>query len=128
MQDVDGPAHIQSLPEPARACRPRSETQAVGVVASAESLDGIPGHRNRQRHLRERVAVGSPEPERPVGPARDLKPLLVDGAVMPAAQQREIRQRGWAPMRPVAEMMPLAEADTAAGEPAAPVPMVERSP
>ena len=128
MQDVDGPAHIQSLPEPARACRPRSEVQAVGVVASAERTDGIPRHRSRQRHLGQRAAVGSPEPERPVGPARDLKPLLVDSAVMPAAQQREVRQRGRAPLRPVTEVMPLAEADTAAGKAATPVPMVERAP
>jgi hypothetical protein len=54
--------------------------------------------------------------------------LLVDGAVMPAAQQREVRQRRRAPMGPVMEVMPLAEADAAAGEAATPIPMQERPP
>ena len=75
-----------------------------------------------------RPAVRPPEPERPVGPARDLIPLLVDGAVMSAAKKREVGERGGAAVGPVAEMMPLAEADPAAGEPARPVPMVERPP
>jgi hypothetical protein len=47
---------------------------------------------------------------------------------MPAAEEREVRERGRAAVRPVTEMMPLAEADAAAGEAATPVPMVERSP
>src|SRR5712691_8028369 len=47
---------------------------------------------------------------------------------MPAAEQREVRERGRAPLRPVAEMMPLAEADAAPREAAALIPMVERSP
>jgi hypothetical protein len=31
------------------------------------------------------MTIRPPEPQRPVRPARDLKALLVDGAVMPAA-------------------------------------------
>jgi hypothetical protein len=48
--------------------------------------------------------------------------------MMPAAEQREVRERGRPAVRPVTEMMPLPEADAAAGEAATPVPMVERSP
>src|SRR5712664_2724672 len=47
---------------------------------------------------------------------------------MPATEHYKVRQRGRASLRPVAEMMPLAEADAAPREAAAPVPMVERSP
>src|SRR5712692_909059 len=47
---------------------------------------------------------------------------------MPAAEEREVRERGRAALRPVAEMMPLAEAHAAAREAAALVPMVQRSP
>ncbi len=46
---------------------------------------------------------------------------------MPAAQEREVRKRCRTAVRPVAEMMPLPEADAAAGKAATPVPMVERS-
>ena len=128
MQHVDRPAHIQPFPEPAGACRSRSEAQAVGVVTRPERPDGIPRHRSRQRHLGQRVAIGPLEPESPVRPARDVKSLLVDSAVVPTAQQREIRQRGWAPLRPVLEVMALTEPDPTARKPAAPVPMVQRPP
>jgi hypothetical protein len=127
VHDVDRPGQIQSLPEPSGARRPRVEANADRVVTHAESLDGITGHCGRRRHLRHRAAVRPPEPQRAVGAARDLIALLVDGTMMSAAKKREVRQRGWAPVGPVAEMMPLAEADPAAGEAAAPVPMVERA-
>src|SRR5713101_5712423 len=128
MQDVDRPSHIQALPEPAGARRARVDANALRVMTRAESLDGITEHRSRQLHLRERAAVRPSELKRPVGPARDLVALLVHRAVMPATEQREVRERGRAPVRPVAQVMPLAEADAAAREAAALVPMVERSP
>jgi len=49
------------------------------------------------------------------------------GAVMAAAEQREIGERGRAAMGPVTEVMPLGEAQSAPREAAALVPMVERS-
>ena len=91
-----------------------------------ESLHGLLRHWGRRWHLGQRPAVRPPEPERPVRPARDLIALLVHGPVM--AEEREVRERGRTAVRPVAEMMPLAEADAAAGEAATAIPMVERSP
>ena len=44
---------------------------------------------------------------------------------MAAAEQREIGERGRAPMGPVTEVMPLGEAQAAPREAAALVPMVE---
>jgi len=125
MQDVDRPPHIQALPKPAGTRRPRGEAKAVRIVTRPKRLDGIPRHRSRRRHLRQRAAIGPPESERSVGPARNLVPLLVHGSVMPATEEREVRERGRAAVGPVAEMMPLAETDAAAGEATAPVPMLE---
>jgi len=127
MQHIDGPPKIQSLPEPAGACRARVEAKAVRVVTSAESLDGITDHSGSRRHLRQRVAVRPPEPKSPVGPARDLVALLVHRSVMPAAEQGEVGECGRAPVGPVAEVMPLGEAQAAPREAAALIPMVERS-
>ena len=98
------------------------------VVRSAERLDGITGHCGRRRHLGQRAAVGPPESERPVGPARDLIALLVHRSVMSAAEKREVRERCRPAVGPVAEMMSLAIAHAAAGEPAAAITMVERPP
>jgi len=128
VQDVDRPAQIQALPEPARARRPRVEAKALRGVTRAERLDGISGHRGGRRHLGQRAAVRPPESERAVGPARDLETLLVHRSVVPAAEEREVRERRRPSLGPVAEMMPLAIAHAAAREPAAAVPMVERPP
>jgi hypothetical protein len=128
MQDVDCVPHVQAFPEPVRRRRPRSETKALRVVTRSERLDGVTGHRNGCRHLRQRAAVGPPELERPVGPPRDLEALFVHRAMMPGTQHREVGQRRRAPVRPVAEMMPLAMAHAAAREAATQVPSMERSP
>jgi hypothetical protein len=85
MEDVDRPTHVQPLPEPAGARCSRVNAKTSRIVTSPERPDWIPRHRSRQRHLRQRAAIGPPEPQRPVRPARDLKPLLVDSAMMPAA-------------------------------------------
>ena len=69
VQDVDRPAHIQPLPEPAGARRPRVDVKTDRVVTRAERRDGITGHGSRRRHLGQRVAIRPPKLERPVGPA-----------------------------------------------------------
>src|SRR2546425_570054 len=48
--------------------------------------------------------------------------------MMSATEQREVRERGRAPVGPVTEMMPLGEAESAPWEAAALVPMVEGPP
>src|SRR3972149_149279 len=73
-------------------------------------------------------AVRPPEPERAVGLPIDLVPLLVNRAVVPATEQREVRERGRAALRPVAEVMPLAERQPAAREAAGPGPGGQRGP
>ncbi len=92
-----------------------------------EDRDRVSGACSGGRHLRERAAVGSPELERPVRPARDLVALLVHRAVMPAAEQREIRELRRAALRPVVEMMGLNDPHAAPGKAAGPVSMQERA-
>jgi hypothetical protein len=58
----------------------------------------------------------------------DLVAFLVDRAVVSSAEQREVRERGRAALRPVADVMPLAEREPAARKAAAAVPVMERAP
>jgi len=58
----------------------------------------------------------------------ELVALLVDGAVVAATEHGEIRERGGASLRPMTDVMPLAEADPAAREAAAAVSVMERPP
>jgi hypothetical protein len=54
--------------------------------------------------------------------------LLVDRAVVPAAEQGEVGERGGAALGPVAHVMPLAERQAAAREATPSVPVLERAP
>ena len=127
MQHVDRPAQFQALAQPVRVGRARADAKALGVVPRLEDRDGISGACSGGRHLRERAAVGSPELERPVRPARDVEPLFVHGTMMPAAEQREIGELCRAALRPVVEMMGLNNPHAAPGKAAGPVSMQERA-
>ncbi len=128
MQDADRPAQIQVLTEPAGACCPRAKTKPLRIVLRPEQVDGISGHRGRRWHFRQEPAVRLLEPESAVGPARNLIALFVHRAVVPATEQREIRQRGGAALRPVTEVVALGEAAAAARKAAVAIPMVKRAP
>jgi hypothetical protein len=128
MQDVDRAAHIQALPQPGRAGRPRVQAEPLRVVLRAERLDWIRGHRGRGRDVGHKPAVWPPELQRAVGPSIDLITLLVDRAVVSATEQREVRECSRAPLCPVADVMSLAERQPAAREATALVAMVERAP
>jgi len=104
------------------------EAQPLRLVPRPEGPHRIDGHHGRRRDLGQGPAVRPPEPERAVGPPIDLIALLVDRAVVPATEQGEVRERRRAVLRPVAQVMPLAERQPAAREAAGPVPVVERSP
>src|SRR2546426_12774530 len=97
-------------------------------VCGTEGLDRIGRYAGRRRDVGQRSAMWTPELERAVRRSLDLIALLVDRAVVPATEQREVRQRGRAPVRPVTDVMPLTERQSAAREPAGPVPMVECAP
>jgi len=128
MQDIDRPAHIQTLSQPLRARRPRVQAKPLRVVLRPERLDWIGGHCGRRRDLGQRPAGRPSEPERAVGLSIDLVALLVDCAVVPTTQQREDRERGRAAVRPMLDVMALAEGHPAAREAAAVVPVMQRAP
>ena len=109
MQDVDCPGEIQALPQPTGARRPRVKAEAPLLVLRPQSLDRIGGHRGWRRDLGEGPAVRPPEPEGTVGLSLHVVALLVDRAVVPATEHGEVRQRRGAPVRPMADVMPLAE-------------------
>jgi len=128
MQDVDRVDHIQALPEPGRACRPRVEAESLRVVLRPQGLDRIGGHHGRRRDLRYGPSIRPPEAEHAVGLSIDLIALFVDRAVVPATEHGEVRERGGAALRPVPDVMPLAEWEPAAREAATLVTVMERAP
>ncbi len=128
VHDVDRPAHVQALAQPARSRRPRVEAEPLRLVPRPEGLDGIGGDCSGRRHLGQESPVRAPEPEHAVRLSIHLVALLVDRAVVPATEQGEVRERGRAALRPVADVMPLAEREPAAGKAATPVAVVEYPP
>ena len=128
MEHVDRPADVEPLPEPLGEARARMELEPLRDVLRSERARRIGGHRRWRGHVGQTLAVRAPDREGPVGESLDLVALLVHRPVMPAAQEREVRQRGRAPLRPVAHVMPFADPDVAAREAAALVPMEQRPP
>ena len=125
VQDVDRIADIQAISRPARHCRPRVKVEPMSVVHREQRVDGIARHRDERRNVRQWPAVRSPEAELSISLPFHLITLFVHRAVMPATQQREIRQRGGASVGPMANVMALTERSCAAGEAAAPVPVLQ---
>src|SRR5437016_650090 len=119
MQDVDRPAHVQALPHPARGGSPRVQDEPLRIVPRSHDLYRIAGHRGRRRDLGQRPAIRAAKPKLAVRLSIDLVALLVNGAVVPATQQGEVRERGGAPLGPVPDVMALPEPDPAAREPTA---------
>jgi hypothetical protein len=83
-------------------------------VPPAEAFHGIAAHRGWRRDLRQKPAVRPVEPKLAVGLSLELVTLLVNGAVMPPTDHGEIRERGGAALRPVTDVMAVAEPDAAA--------------
>jgi len=75
MQDVDGPAHIQTLPQPTRGRGVRVQAKSLRVVPRAEDLDGVGGHVGRRRDLGQQLAVRAAEAQLAIGLSIDQIPL-----------------------------------------------------
>jgi len=52
MQDVQRPADVEPLAEPARARGPRVELQSQADVLRVQRVNRICGHRDRRRYVR----------------------------------------------------------------------------
>jgi hypothetical protein len=106
----------------------RVQDEPLRVVLPSQDLHGIAEHLGRRRDLGQNPAVRAPEAKLAVRLSIDLVGLLMDGAMVSATEQGEIRQRGGAALRPVSDVVPLAEPNPAAREAAAAIPMVQRPP
>ena len=84
MQDVDGPADIETLALPAGAGRSRVQVETGREMLRAQGLDRISKDGGRRWHLGQEPTIWSAEAKRAVRLSIDLIALLVDGAVMPA--------------------------------------------
>src|SRR5213593_2935693 len=128
MQDADRVAHVQTLSQPTRHRGPRVQVGAVCLVARTQRVHGIARYRGRRRDLRHDLTVRATEAKLATRLSIELIAFFVNGAVMPATEQREIRERGGASIGPMMNVMALAEANPATREAAAAVSMVERAP
>ena len=104
------------------------QDKPLRIVPRSDGFHGIVGHLVRKRDLGENPPVRAAKSQLAVRRSIELVALLVDRAVVAATEQREVRECGRASVRPVAEVMPLAEPHATAREAAAAVAVVERPP
>ena len=128
MQDVDRPADVEALAQPARHPGPRVQDKPRCSVPRSEGLDGIAEHLGRARGLGQEPAVRATEPELAVRLSRELISLLVNRTMVPTTEQREVRERGGPAVGPVTDVMALTEPNAAPREAAATVSMLQRTP
>jgi hypothetical protein len=104
------------------------QDKSLRLVPRPDDLHRIARHLGRRRDLGQELAVRTSEPKLAIRLSIDLVALLVHGAMVPATEQREIRERRGAALGPVTNVMALAEPDTAPRETAAAIAMVQRPP
>ena len=128
VQGVDRPAHVQAFPQPTRSRGPRVQDKPLRIVPHSQDFHWIAGHVRSRRDLGQKPAVRAAESKLTVGLSIELVALLVNGAVVPATEQGEIRERGGAALGPVTDVMSLPEPKPATRETAAAVSVMERPP
>ena len=128
MEHVDCPADVEPLPKPSRPPRVRVDAEPVRLVSRPEIEDWIFRYRRRGRDFWKRRSVRPSELERAVGRSLHAISLLVHGPMVPATENREVRECRRPAVRPVAKVVALTESHAAAGEAAALVPVLESAP
>ena len=78
-------------------------------MSCVQRVNGIPRHCGGRRNFRLQSAVGPMEFQLSTGVPLDRVSLLVDGAVVSTTEQGKIRERRGAAVRPVPDVMTLAE-------------------
>jgi hypothetical protein len=127
-QHIDRPDDVETLSTPLGDRHPVVHAEPRGLVAVSQEQDGIGVRARRSRNLGQELRIRSPKPQLVVAQSLDPISLLVDRPMMPPTEQREIRQRGRPAPRPVSEVMAFCDAHAAAGEPTAPVAVLQCSP
>ena len=101
---------------------------SASFSARLDVSDRIVAHRSRWRHRRSRPAVRPPELKLAMTPSLDSIALLVDRAMVPPTEHREIRERGGPAVRPMADVVALTESRAATGEATAAITVLKRAP
>ena len=128
MQDVDRVDHVEPLPEPARARRVGIQVETAGLVLRSQRVDGIGRNRGSGRRLGQEPAVRSKELKIAVRPPDHAEALFMDGAMVPATERGQVRERRRPALRPVPDVMALDKSASAAGETASVIAMRKRAP
>jgi len=111
------------LAQPARDRGPRVQVETLRLVPLSKDPHRVAGHLGRRRDLWQTSAVRTAEPKLAVRFSIELIALFMDGAVVTATQEGEIRERRRAALGPVTDVVTLSEANSAAT-----VPVVKRAP
>ena len=127
MQDVDRVDHVEPLPEPARARRVGIQVETAGLVLRSQRVDGIGRNRGSGRRLGQEPAVRSKELKIAVRPPDHAEALFMDGAMVPATERGQVRERRRPALGPVANVMTLTEAPVTARKATSVVAMLERA-
>ncbi len=104
------------------------DPQPLRRVPRSQNVDGIVRHVWRRRDFGQWPAVRAQESQFAVGLSLHLVTLLVNCAMVPATEQRQVRERGRPAVGPVADVMTLTERTAAAREAATPVAVMEHAP
>src|SRR4029077_17406171 len=127
MEHVDRVAHIERLAQPERHCGARVQAEAIPLVLRSDRRHGIGWRVGPRGNFGDHPSIRPSELKPAVWPALELVALFVDRAMVPATEEREIREGGGPPLGPVMDVVPLAEAGATAREATAAIPVVERS-
>jgi hypothetical protein len=105
MEHVDRVADVEPLPLPTRSGGPRGHHDPGRIVLRSDIAHRVRRRRWRRRHIRHDAAIRAAEAKLAIGLSIDSIPLLVDGTVVAAAEQYEVRQRGGTALCPVADVV-----------------------
>ena len=104
------------------------QVEPLSIIPRSENPHGISAHLRSRWDLRQKPAIRTAEPKLAVRLSIELVAVLMNGAVMPATEKSEIRERCGTSLCPVADVMSMAETNPAPREAAAAVSMMERPP
>jgi hypothetical protein len=123
MEHVDRVADVEALPLPHWRRGARAHDDPGLVVEHFHNACGIRQHLRRARDVRHDATIRTAKAKLTIGLSIDLITLLVDGAVMAAAEQYEVRECRRATLGPMSDVVGLAEVPVATREAAAAVAM-----
>jgi hypothetical protein len=118
MQDVDRVSDVETLPEPSGRTAVRANRDTFLIVPCSQHAGGMVWDSGGDRHFGKNLTIRTAEAQLAVRLAIDSIAFLVNRPMMPATQERQVRQRGRASLSPMTDVMALSESHVATGKPA----------